>query len=141
MLDELQAAFALVKMQNIEKWTERYISIAKIYSEGISNKVIKPNTTYGYRDVFHNYIIVVQSEFRDELMKKLLELGVDTKVHYPIPLHLQPCSAELGYKIGDLPNAERLSKSMISLPIYPLLNENEINHVIQSLNKLVDQLW
>ncbi len=138
-LDELQAAYALVKMKYIENWTKRYISIAKKYSKNISNKVIKPKTRFGYRDVFHNYIIIVPEEIRDELMSKLLALGVDTKIHYPIPLHLQPCSSSLGYKEGDLPKAERLSKSMISLPIYPLLEEKEINYVVDVLNELIDQ--
>lgn len=138
-LDELQAAYALVKMKYIENWTEKYILIAKKYSKNISNKIIKPKTSLGYRDVFHNYIIVVPEEIRDKLMSKLLDMGVDTKIHYPIPLHLQPCSTSLGYKEGDLPNAERLSKSMISLPIYPLLKEKEIDHVINVLNELIDQ--
>ncbi len=138
-LDELQAAYALVKMKYIEKWTERYIYIAKKYSERISNKVMKPQTNFGYRDVFHNYIIVVPEEIRNKFMSQLLIMGVDTKIHYPIPLHLQPCSISLGYREGDLPNAERLAKSMISLPIYPLLKESEIDYVIEVLNKLIDQ--
>ena len=138
-LDELQAAYALVKIKYIENWTKRYISIAEVYSNNITDKVIKPKTRVGYRDVFHNYIIVVPQEIRDPLMSKLLGLGVDTKIHYPIPLHLQPCSSSLGYKEGDLPKAERLSKSMISLPIYPLLEDKEIDYVIYVLNQLIDQ--
>ena len=80
-LDELQAAYALVKMNYIEKWTNKYISIAQIYSKYITNKVIKPKTRLGYRDVFHNYIIVVQPEIRDILIEKLLGFGVETKIH------------------------------------------------------------
>ena len=140
-LDELQAAYALVKMKYIENWTENYISIAENYSQNISNKVIKPKTMPGFRDVFHNYIIVVDPEIRNILMKKLLEKGVETKIHYPIPLHLQPCSSELGYKEGDLVNAERLAKSMISLPIYPLLTGREINYIIDTLNTLVEEIF
>tara|TARA_Y100000589_G_C27188759_1_gene643832 strand:- start:303 stop:1415 length:1113 start_codon:yes stop_codon:yes gene_type:complete len=139
-LDELQAAYALVKMKFIENWTKNYVTIAGIYSQNITNKVIKPKTLPGFRDVFHNYILVVKPEIRNLLMKKLLKLGVDTKIHYPIPLHLQPCSSELGYQEGDLPNAERLAKSMISLPIYPLLKEGEINHIIHSVNTSVEEI-
>ena len=70
-------------------------------------------------------------------MNELLKLGVETKIHYPIPLHLQACSESLGYKPGDLPNVEKFSKSMISLPIYPALEEAEIDHVISSVNQIV----
>ncbi len=138
-LDELQAAYGLVKMKYIEEWTDRYISIAGIYSKRISNKVTKPKTNPGCRDVFHNYIIVVKPELRNTIMQRLLKLGIETKIHYPIPLHLQKCSYELEYQEGDLPNAERLANSMISLPIYPLLTEEEINYVIDSINLILDE--
>jgi len=137
-LDELQAAYAIVKMKYIENWTEKYISIAKTYNQNITDNVIKPKTNKGFRDVFHNYVVVVKPEIRNTLMKRLLQLGVETKIHYPIPLHLQRCSSELGYKEGDLPNSERLAESMISLPIYPLLEDHEINYIIQSINSLFD---
>ena len=127
-------------MSYIEDWTNKYIAISNCYSAGIIDKVIKPKTNYFYRDVFHNYIIVVKPEVRNIIMDRLLELGVETKIHYPIPLHLQPCSKNLNYKEGDLPNVERLAKSMISLPIYPLLKQEEINYVIDSVNSVVDKL-
>ena len=71
-------------------------------------------------------------------MSSLNDLGVETKIHYPIPLHLQKCASNLGYKRGDIPNAERLSKSMISLPIYHTLKDIEIEYVIETVNKLVE---
>jgi len=140
-LDELQAAYGLVKMKYIEDWTKKYILIAKQYSDQISDKVIKPKTDIGSRDVFHNYIILVKPEIRNIFMQRLLDFGIETKIHYPIPLHLQPCAFNLGYKRGDLPNSERLAKSMISLPIYPLLRDDEINYVIDSVNKTIKELF
>ena len=139
-LDELQAAYALIKIKYIESWTNKYIFIANTYSKKIINKIMKPQTNLGFRDVFHNYIIVVKPRIRDTLMHRLLEVGVETKIHYPIPLHLQPCASELGYKKGDFPNTERLAKSMISLPIYPLLKKREINHVISSVNSIFEEI-
>ena len=136
-LDELQAAYALVKMRHIEEFTERYVSIAKAYSNNLSEKVIKPKIQDKRRDVFHNFVIRVSPKNRDSIMKKLLDKGVETKIHYPIPLHLQECSNDLGYKVGDIPNVGYYCRSMISLPIYPLLSEEEIDYVIESLNNII----
>ena len=73
-------------------------------------------------------------------MQSLIDLGIETKIHYPIPLHLQKCSEYLGYKHGDIPNAESFSKSMISLPIYHTLNDAEVEHIINSVNQTINQL-
>ena len=73
-------------------------------------------------------------------MQSLMDLGIETKIHYPIPLHLQKCSAHLGYKYGDIPNAEKFSKSMISLPIYHTLNDDEVEQIINSVNKTINHL-
>ena len=64
-------------------------------------------------------------------------MGVDTKVHYPIPLHLQKCAESFNYKKGDIPNAERLANSMISLPIYPTMTNEEMNHVCFAINTVI----
>ena len=139
-LDELQASYALVKMKYINNWTEEYISIAEKYNAGLDPSIDKPFTREGFTDVFHNYVIKVNPSIRDILMSKLDEKGVQTKIHYPIPLHLQPCAEELGYKEGDIPLVEHLSKSMISLPIYPSLKNEEINFVIESVNYFYKEL-
>ena len=137
-LDEMQAAFALIKLKKLNMWNEKYIDIAKTYTENLSDKIVKPITKSGYKDVFHNYIIVVPEEIRDDFMNSLHDIGIESKIHYPIPLHLQKCATSLGYKKGDIPNAERLSNSMISLPIYHTLTSNEIEYVVESVNKLVE---
>ena len=67
-------------------------------------------------------------------MKNLIQKGVETKIHYPIPLHLQECSKNLNYKIGDIPKCEKYSNSMISLPIYPTLSNEEVDYIIETLN-------
>ena len=138
-LDELQAAFASIKLKNIEFLTRRYIEIAKFYNEKLTNKIEKPLIRGDYRDVYHNYVIQVPSKIRNQLQSDLLIHGVDTKIHYPIPLHLQECSKNLGYKKGDFPVSEKLSNSMISLPIYPLLEHEEIEYIASKFNFLIDQ--
>ena len=89
-------------------------------------------------DVFHIYPI--RHKKRDELRSYLLKNGVKTEIHYPIPLHLQECAKSLGYKDGDIPNTELLAKSMISLPIFPLLENDEVDYVIENLNFIVNNL-
>ena len=73
-------------------------------------------------------------------MKNLLDFGIETKIHYPIPLHLQECAYQLNYKIGDIPKAEFLAKSMISLPIYPELKEVELNYIVNRFNNIFKNL-
>ena len=68
------------------------------------------------------------------MMQYLKENGVDTRVHYPIPIHLQNAAKELGYKNGDFPNTEIFSKTMISLPIYPELTDEEVYYVVEKVN-------
>jgi len=139
-LDELQAGYALVKMKYINKWTKEYQAIASKYNSGLDPLIDKPSTKEDYTDVFHNYVIKVNPSIRDVLMRQLEDIGVQTKIHYPIPLHLQPCSEELGYQEGDIPLVEYLAKSMISLPIYPSLKNEEISFVIESINYLLKEL-
>ncbi len=139
-LDEIQAAFALIKLKYIDSWNKKYISIANKYNKFLSNKAHKPSTKDGYTDVFHNYIVRVPVDIRDKIMSLLLDFGIETKIHYPIPLHLQKCSENLGYKSGDFEKAELFAKSMISLPIYHTLTDLEVEYVINTFNKIIDQL-
>ena len=75
-----------------------------------------------------------------EMFNIMLESVTNTKIHYPIPLHLQECAKSLGYKEGDIPNTELFAKSMISLPIFPLLKNDEVDYVIENLNFIVNNL-
>ena len=139
-LDEIQAAFALVKLRHIESFTKKYISIANKYSQNLSSSITKPKLSK-QRDVFHNYVVRVIPEHRSQIMFSLKEFGIDTKIHYPIPLHLQECSKNLGYKNGDLPKVELFSKSMISLPIFPFLKNIEIEYIIEKFNLIINKFY
>lgn len=131
-LDSMQAAFADVKLKYLDKWNSRCREIANTYREKLTTNVEKPLDQDWEECVYHNFVIKFSE--RDSLMAHLKDRGVDTRVHYPIPIHLQKAAARLGYNSGDFPNAENFAKTMISLPIYPELTEEEINQVIESVN-------
>ncbi|WP_050479707.1 DegT/DnrJ/EryC1/StrS family aminotransferase [Herbaspirillum rhizosphaerae] len=128
-LDTMQAAFAEIKLGYLDNWNARCLSIAQTYAAGLADYVQVPVDRAWEECVYHNFVI--RTERRDALMAHLLQNGVDTRVHYPIPIHLQDAAKQLGYKLGDFPNAERYAKTMVSLPIYPELSDTEVNYVIE----------
>ena len=139
-LDEIQAAFALIKMKYIDEWTNTHILIAGRYSEELNEKIIRPKIRNNFKDVFHNYIITVNPILRNKFIKELMKRGVESKIHYPIPIHLQKCAEKLAYKKGSMPNCERLCDSIISLPIYHTLTDEEIEFVISNVNSVYESL-
>ena len=130
-LDTIQAAFANTKLKYLEKWNARCHEIATIYKNNLIGIETPVDQEWEYC-VYHNFVIKTIN--RDLMMQYLKENGVDTRVHYPIPIHLQNAAKELGYKIGDFPNTEIFSKTMISLPIYPELTDEEVYYVVEKVN-------
>jgi dTDP-4-amino-4,6-dideoxygalactose transaminase len=123
-LDEIQAAILRVKLKYLEEWTEARRGIARQYQEsvGVAN-VVLPEERPGCRHVYHQYTI--RSGQRDELQDRLKIRGIGSTVYYPLPLHLQPVFAELGGQPGDLPESERASREVLSLPMYPEMTRDE----------------
>jgi dTDP-4-amino-4,6-dideoxygalactose transaminase len=134
-MDPLQAIVALNLMQNVHKWTDMRIANATYYDSNLSdiNEVKIPKRDSDIREVFHTY--VVQVERRDELQKYLQQNGIETKIHYPIPLHLQPAARHLGYKKGDFPEAEKQSERIITFPVHTWLKEEERKYVVQKVKE------
>jgi dTDP-4-amino-4,6-dideoxygalactose transaminase len=130
-LDSLHAAIGTFKFKHLDAWTRRFREIADRYREGLKDCVRVPVDRPGEVAVYHNFVVL--ADRRDELMAYLLARGVETKIHYPILLHLQPAARGLGYKEGDFPVAEATSKKQMSLPIYPELREDEIVCVIEAI--------
>ena len=91
------------------------------------------NRSSNLKEVFHLYQINVRK--RDKLREFLLKNNVDAKVHYPTPVHLQPASRFLKYKNGDFPNAERIAKTTLSLPVHEFIKEKEIYHTANLINR------
>jgi len=128
-LDELQAAFLSVKLKYVEQWTNERREIASWYNELLSDVegLILPKC-HEYADhVYHLYVI--RSKNRIELQNFLLENGVQTMIHYPVPPHLQQAYNYLGYKPGDFPIAEEIADTCLSLPIWPGMKMSDVEYV------------
>lgn len=132
-LDELQAAFLAAKLPILDKMNEERRRIAKRYMMGISNsEIVLPYVIDDAVPVWH--IFGIRCDRRDELEKHLNDNGIGTNKHYPIPMHLQKCYADLGYKQGDFPIAEEISATELSLPMYYGMTDEEIEYVIDNIN-------
>jgi dTDP-4-amino-4,6-dideoxygalactose transaminase len=132
-LDTLQAAILLVKMNYIETWTERRRSHAAYYQkrlETISGLQLPADRPHE-KSVYHTFII--QAGRRDDLRSYLAEHGVETAVHYPIPLHLHQAAAALGYLAGSFPVAERQAGLILSLPIYSELAPDDLEYIVRTI--------
>ncbi len=123
-LDEIQAGILLVKFKRIEEYNKKRRQKASIYSSLLSDAVICPVEKRDYYHVYHQYTI--RSTNRDKIQQMLRENNISSVVYYPIPLHLQEALGFLGYKEGDFPISEQISKEVLSLPIYPELDEGDI---------------
>jgi dTDP-4-amino-4,6-dideoxygalactose transaminase len=131
-LEGIQAAILRVKMGHLEEWTELRRAHARHYNEHLPGSgVVLPKELAGNRHVYHLYPVLVED--RTNFQKALLESGVQTAVHYPTPAHLQKAHADLGYKRGDFPVAERLSDSELSLPMYPELTQAQLDTVVSAV--------
>lgn len=130
-MDGIQAAILSVKNKYISNWTENRIKAASFYDEYLKSKGFKViERLEGAKCVYHLYPIEVSN--RDEVMKYLKDKGISSGIHYPIPLHMQPALKYLGYKEGDFPESERIAKSMLSLPIFPEITEEQQKYVIDT---------
>lgn len=133
-LDEIQAAILRIKLQYIEQWNERRNQYADIYNRELRNtNLILPYSPEGIKHAYHMYI--VQSEERGKFVKYLDSQGIATGVYYPVPLHLQKAYKNLGYKQGDMPNAEYLSARTFAIPIYPELTQEQLRYIIQKIKR------
>ncbi len=136
-LHNLQAALLSVKLRHLPAWNEARRAAARAYDdaldgvEGVVPIARRPEA----EPVYHLY--VVQVDDREAVMKRLREAGVDTGVHYPVPLHLQPAYAHLGYRRGQMPVAERLASRIVSLPMFPEITPEQQGYVVERLSAAV----
>ena len=128
-LDSIQAAVLLAKLPYLAAWSERRREHAATYSNALADvsEVRTPVVDACNEPIFHQYTLRV--ERRDDLQAHLKSKGVGNAVYYPVPLHLQNCFSDLGYKRGRLPEAERAAGEVISLPIYPELTRDQVDYV------------
>lgn len=135
-LDAIQAAILSVKLRRLDDWNRRRRERAALYARrfrecGLAPGPVVPPAEAGAAHVFHQYVIRV--ERRDELRAALGDAGVETQVYYPVPLHLQPCFADLGHRAGDFPASEQASRECLALPIYPELSDEAIDYVVETI--------
>ena len=134
-LDEMQAAFLRVKLPHLDKWNEARRKIAEAYLAGITNPLIKLPlaTSADYEHIYH--VFVIRCDRRDELEKYLKDNGIGTVKHYPVPMHLQKAYEELHIQEGELPIAEEISKTVLSIPMYYGMSDEEVAYVIDKINE------
>lgn len=142
-LDSLHAAILSIKLKYLEEWTQRRINIAKHYQKLFEEKNLPikyPKVEdKGYRShVYHQYVVEFENEeTRDRVKSHLENHKIGTAIYYPLPLHLQKCFAKYGYKEGDFPISERLSKTTLALPIFPELTDAEIEEIVNRISEVL----
>jgi len=133
-LQEIQAAILRIKLRHLPDWIARNQELAKWYCELLANVPVKLPPLPD--DGSHVYsLFTIRSERRDELADWLRAKGIACGTYYPIPLHLQPAYAFLGHKAGDFPTAEANAKTVLSLPIYPTLNAEQVEQVADAVKE------
>ena len=135
-MQPLQAIVADIGLNKIDKVIRQRNLNAKKLDLKLSNlkpNIIIPKRIQGNTETFSLYMILCQN--RDELMHYLIKKGIETKIHYPKPLHLQKASKIFNYKLGDFPIAEKQSRELLTLPVHQYLSENQINFMISSIIK------
>lgn len=132
-LDEMQAAFLSTKLPHLDRMNAERRKIAQMYLNGIKNpSVILPYTSEENEVVWH--VFAVRCRQRDALEQYLNEQGIGTNKHYPIPMHLQECYRDKGFRKGDFPIAEEISITELSLPMYYGMTDEEVRYVIDAIN-------
>lgn len=133
-LDEIQAALLNTKLKHLDELTRERIRIADKYINCIkSTKIILPIKREYADHVYH--LFVVRSKNRDELQKYLLDNGIKAQIHYPIPAHLAECYKSLGHEGGEFSITEKYANEVLSLPLYNGMTDEEINYVIEVVNR------
>jgi len=145
-LDTLQAAILNVKLPHLATWNQQRNQAAQEYDRllaPLAESGIVPMTNFsGPGHVYHLYVIRLLENCaidRDTLQEKLQLANIQTGIHYPIPCHLQPAYAHLGYHAGDLPEAEQLCESILSLPMFPGITSEQIQRVVEAIAACIHQ--
>jgi dTDP-4-amino-4,6-dideoxygalactose transaminase len=132
-LDALQAAVLSAKLPYLEGWSAKRRANAAYYDKALAGipRLITPYVAPENESIYNQYTVRV--ERRDELQAYLKEKGIGSSIYYPLPLHLQPCFAYLGYNKGSIPEAEKASQQVLSLPIFPELTQTQLDEVVAAV--------
>ena len=131
-MDSFQGAVLRIKLKHLDAWNAARATHAHRYAELLEGSGVTTPATFADSEcVWHCYVI--ETDDRDKMRQRLSAAGIDTGLHYPVPLHLQKVYAPLGYKRGDFPVAERLGDRCLSLPMFPELTDSQIKYVCDSI--------
>ncbi|RJP22479.1 MAG: DegT/DnrJ/EryC1/StrS family aminotransferase [Candidatus Abyssobacteria bacterium SURF_5] len=138
-LDTIQAAVLLVGLRHLDEWADMRRAQAQAYfqSLGQANGIKLPEALPGQHHVFNQFVIRTRS--RDSLRKYLAEKGISTEIYYPLPLHLQQCFKDLGYRKGDFPEAEKAANESLAIPIFPYLTDEQRTVVVDAIRQFQQQ--
>ena len=140
-IDEIQAAVLGIKLKYLDDWTAGRQRNAQYYSAafaraGLAERVQLPVTLPGFRHIWNQYCVLAPR--RDELRNFLSARGIGTEIYYPVPLHRQPCFAYLGYPEGAFPESENVASRALALPIYPELQPEQLQYVVDQIGAFYD---
>lgn len=132
-MDNLQASILNYRLEKLEEVILKRRENANLYINGITNShIFIPKEKEIEFNTYHTFVI--QTKYRDQLKEFLLSKNIDTAIHYPIPIHIQPAAAKLGYQLGDFPITEKQSKEILTLPVNQYLGKEEIGRIVSSVN-------
>lgn len=135
-LDSMQAAILNVKLRRLAAWNESRRTVASWYAEALAPlsalKLPSPAPWTG-RHVYHLYVVRLLEHDRDAVIRTLTQHGIQTGVHYPVPIHLQKAYSELGHKPGAFPSAETAARTVLSLPMFPEMTRDQVQQVADAL--------
>ena len=135
-MDTFQAVIANRLINDLERITEKRRAVAFTYDKAFADLAGFIDIPVRREDVYHVFhIYVLRAKYRDQLLNYLKNAGIEVKIHYPIPMHLQPAAKHLGYKEGDFPMAEKHGKVVITLPAHPYLTQDEIDYTISKVRE------
>jgi dTDP-4-amino-4,6-dideoxygalactose transaminase len=131
-LDEIQAAILRVKLKYLDQWNDERRRKALIYKNLLEGSGVHPPIEKkGIKHIYH--LFVIRSKKRNSLQAFLKEKGIETLIHYPVPIHLQQAFKDLNYGRGDLSLTEQYSKEILSFPFFPEMTESEIEEVVNTI--------
>lgn len=139
-LDELQAAVLRIKLRHLDRWNKKRKELAGYYEAGLKDLPAQAGISVikGINGSCH-HLFVIRTKRRDGLQKYLTARHIGTAVHYPVPIHQAPAFASLGYRRGDFPIAETLSREVVSLPFFPEMTEREVNMVVMRIKEFLQK--
>ena len=141
-LDSIHAGVLAIKLAHLERWNAMRCRIAQQYHDllsGVPGVVIPPISNNPRSHVYHLYVIRVDSTIRGHLRNYLADNGIATGIHYPTPVHLTEAFSHLGYQPGIFPVAEQCSKQILSLPMYPGLQSDQVTYIAEVIERFLEQ--